>query len=244
MSFHEYITILRDKKWIALIMLPFSLTILSGATCSPTTLESVEIPALEVATVNTLADDNNYDKLYCLDLIPYGASQGLKYGTASVGYHRNYDPGTEPFPCWWWVSSVDRGLVRFDLALLGAPADRITGATLEYDLTTKWDDPSKADNCSYDILASLWIMNEPWSNKFYLNAEFLTDSVPSPSCIKSHHSWNVTQVVMDWLSGVRPNHGFLFVGGDEGFPSNDNGEHKTTLSNVKLKVLIAVPGAS
>lgn len=128
MSYHEYLPIHRHRERAVLIVLPFSLAIFGGATCSPTTLESVELPALEVATVNALADDNNYDAPYCLDLIPYGAFEGLKYGTATVGYRRNHDPGTKPFPCWWWVSSVDRGFIRFDLALLGATADRITNA--------------------------------------------------------------------------------------------------------------------
>lgn len=196
---------------------------------------------MEVATVNTLTDDNNYDAAYCLDLIPYGASEGLKYGTARVGYNRNHDPGTEPFPCWWWVSSVDRGLVRFDLALLGVPADKIVDATLEYDLQTTYSVPNTATNCPNDILASLWIMNESWSNSFYPNAESFTDFAPSPSCVVTHHSWNVTSVVRDWLKGARPNYGFLFVGADESFPSEQNREHWTTLSNVKLKVLIAEP---
>lgn len=239
----QYSGVVRDSRKVALIMFPFCLPVMSGATCSPTALESVDIPASEAATVNTLEDDNNYDAWYCPDLIPYGAFEGLKHGTAGVGYSRHYDPGTDPLACWWWVSSVDRGLVRFDLGLAGTTADRIVSATLEYDLVTTWDDPSVADNCPDDILASIWIVNEPWSDEFDLSAESLTDSAPSPSCVTSHHSWIVTQVVRDWLSGARPNYGFLFVGGDEVFPEETDGEHKTTLSNVKLELLIAVPSA-
>lgn len=86
-------------------------------------------------------------------------------------------------------------------------------------------------------------MNEPWSDGFDLSAEFLTDSAPSPSCVPSRHSWVGTRVMRDWLSGARPNYGFLFVGGEEAFPEETDGEHKTTLSDVKLELLIAVSSA-
>lgn len=225
---------------VALTLLLLFLVMLGGTTCDPVTLKGTEISALELATVNTLSEDDNYDKVYCGDLVPHGAFEGLEHGAVSVGYYRNHDPGTEPLPCWWWVASVDRGLVRFDLASLATTASQIVGATLEYDLDTT----SPANNCPDDILASLWIVNEPWSDKFSIDAEFLTDSQPSPGCVTSHHSWDVSQVVRDWLSGTRPNYGFLFVGGNESLPSNSSGEHKTTLSNLTLKVLIAVPAAS
>lgn len=233
----------RHKECLSPAVLSLLLLTLVGTTCSPVTFKNAEISAMELATVNTLSEDDNYDKVYCGDLVPHGAFEGLEHGAVSVGYYRNHDPGTEPFPCWWWVASVDRGLVRYDLASLAATASQIVGATLEYDLDTNWDHPSVANNCPNDILASLWIVNEPWSDKFSIDAEFLTDSQPSPGCVTSHHSWDVSQVVRDWLSGARPNYGFLFVGGNEGLPSDSSGEHKTTLSNLKLKVLVAVPAA-
>jgi hypothetical protein len=230
----------RARTWTGFILPPLSLLFFCGAQCG-STLNTVELPALEAATVNKLADDNNNSATYCGYPLPYGTFEGLAPGTASVGYFRNYDSGSEPFACWWWVSSVDRGLVRFDLALLGAPAEQITSATLEYDLKTKYVNPGEATNCPENILASIWIVNEPWSNNFDLSAEFLTDFTPSYSCMDTHHSINVSSVVRDWLNGVRPNHGFLFVGGDESLPSNQHREHTTTLSNFKLKVLVAVP---
>ncbi|MBP7937831.1 MAG: hypothetical protein KA354_24590 [Phycisphaerae bacterium] len=226
--------------WIVLVPTFLSLWCLGGAQCG-STLETVKLSALEVATVNTLDDDNNYDAVYCTDLIPYGAFEGLEFGAARVGYDRHHDPGTEPLPCWWWVSSVDRGLVRFDLALLGVTGDQITDATLEYDLETTYSVAGTATNCPNSILSSIWIVNEPWSDKFDLDAEFLTDPSPSPSCVDTHHSLNVSSVVRDWLKGVRPNYGFLFVGGDESRPSNQRREHTTTLSHIELKVLVATP---
>lgn len=227
-------------RWTLVTSLPITLLLFCGAQCG-SSLETVDLSAIELATVNKLADDNNYDAAYCMSLVPYGGFEGLKHGAANIGYYRNYDDGTDPLPCWWWVSSVDRGLVRFDLgANLGVPADRVVDATLEYDLHTT----ATADNCPDHILASLWIMNEPWSDKFNVNAELFTDIAPALSCIETHQSRNVTSVVRDWLGGVRPNYGFLFVGGDESLPANQRREHQTTLSNVKLKVLVAIPTAS
>lgn len=88
---------------------------------------------------------------YCPDLIPYGAFEGLEHGAAGFGYLRKCAPDTKPLACWGRVSSVDRGLVRFDLGSAGTTADRIVIATLEYDLVTTWDDPSVAGNCPDDI---------------------------------------------------------------------------------------------
>ncbi len=226
--------------WIQSFLPSLSLIALCGAQCG-TTLNTVELPALEIATVNKLDDDNNNSAVYCGHLLPYGTFEGLAPGAASVGYYRDYDSGTAPLACWWWVASVDRGLTRFDLALLGAPADQIVSATLEYDMTTKYVNSDVPTNCPEITLASIWIVKEAWSNKFDLSAEHLTDIASQYSCASTHHSRNVTSVVKDWLSGARPNHGFLFVGRDESLPSNQDREHTTTLSNIKLRIVLSTP---
>jgi hypothetical protein len=220
-----------------LIIWPFGLFVLGGSQC-PTTqsiTNTVELLPLDSATVNKLVHDNNEDEPYCTGLQQYGTFKGLAPGPAMVGYYRKHDDGTEPFACWWWVASVDRGLIRFDVASLGVPADRITAATLEFDLSTA------PGVCPDDILSSIWIVNEQWSDKFNLAADFMTDSTPLPTCTPNHHSISVSTVVRDWIGGARPNYGFLFIGGNENLPANGSGERTTTLTNVKLKVLYAVP---
>jgi hypothetical protein len=72
-------------------------------------------------------------------------------------------------------------------------------------------------------------------------ADFLIDNTPLPNCIDNHHSVELSQVVRDWVSGARPNYGLLFIGIDESYLANDEIKYVTTLTNVKLKVLVAVP---
>lgn len=222
-------------------ILPIAAFVLMGLNCDQTMINTVELSPLKLATVTKGGENNNTDEPQCPAVLPVGIVEGLAEGSAKVGYKRDYDPGTQPFNCWWWWADVHRGLIQFDVASLNAPADRITGATLEFDLTTKYVDPAFANNCPNDILSSIWIVNESWSNKFNLAADFMIDNTSKPSCIPNHHSVEVSQVVRDWISGARPNYGFLFIGSDEGTPANDEIEYATTPTNVKLKVLVAVP---
>jgi hypothetical protein len=220
--------------WIVLIVLPASVVVLSGTNCDQTTIKTVELPASKLATVNKINDHHD------CDYPPYILVEVVAEGSAQAGYERDYDPGTGLFACSWWWAMVYRGLLRFDVASLGAPADRITGATLEFDLSTTVDDSSYGA-CPDDLLGSIWIVNEQWSPKLDLAADFLIDNTPLPNCIDNHHSVELSQVVRDWISGARPNFGLLFVGIDESYLANDQIKYVTTLTNVNLKVLVAVP---
>lgn len=51
----QYSRVVRDSRRVVLIMFPFCFPVLGGAACSPTTLERVDIPALEAATVSQCA---------------------------------------------------------------------------------------------------------------------------------------------------------------------------------------------
>ncbi|HKQ50675.1 MAG TPA: hypothetical protein VJZ71_21575 [Phycisphaerae bacterium] len=217
------------------IFWPLSLFVLGGLNCDQTMINTVELNPSKSATINDFEEDCDCSGAPC-PLFP-----SVTNGPAKVGYARNYDAGSGLFDCSWWWAEVYRGVIQFDVASLGAPADRITGATLEFDLSTIYDDPIFADNCPNDLLSSIWIVNEPWAPKLTLAADFMTGNTSKPNCIVNHHSVDASQVVRDWISGARPNFGFMFIGWDESTPANDEVTYVTTVTNVKLKVLYTVP---
>ena len=218
-----------------LIVWPFGLFVLGGLNCDQTMINTVELNPSKSATINNFMEDCDCSGAPC-PLFP-----SVTNGPAKVGYARNYDAGPGLFGCSWWWAEVYRGVIQFDVASLNAPADRITGATLEFDLSTTYTDPIFVDPCPDDLLSSIWIVNEPWIPKLNLAADFMTGNTSKPNCITNHHSVDASQVVRDWISGARPNHGFLFIGWIEDYVSDDEVKYITTLTNVKLKVLVAVP---
>jgi hypothetical protein len=199
-----------------------------------------------VATLQKVDGNLEFDPAYCSGNPPYydellfGPIKKAD-GLARIGTFADFDSGSGQFPCPWSFKRIERGLVLFDVASLGAAAaGHIVSATLHFDSTIKYSlDP--ADNCPYDLLGSISVLNEPWSLKFDLNADFLTDFAPAYSCVASDHTVDLSAVVRDWISGARPNHGLFFISRKESFVLYEKGEYTQTLNKVKLTVQVSIP---
>ena len=216
------------------------IALVSGSTCD-TKIETVELSPLALGTLTKLDGGVSFNIFNCSGSdCGLFESPGLLTGAAKVGYFREN-------LCGCWLSSAKRGLVSFDVSLLSASADEITGATLEYDSKTILIEPGIAQTCCWDdMVASIWVVQEPWAGSygdesFEIAAEWWTDTIAFENSSTVHKSVGVTEIVKDWLSGAQPNLGILFVGRDESLPANQSREQMTTLNNFKLKVLIAVP---
>jgi hypothetical protein len=180
------------------------------------------------------------DALYCMDLNHYSDGEHLLPGSAKVGYSRSYDPGTEPFPCWSWGSYVDRGLVQFDLSPLAGKSRQIARARLEYDATweVRFGDETVAQSWGDSFGGSIHLVNVPWG-PFYIASGPIINLPGGPvrPGYTSHFSLPISYImVRDWVEGVRPNYGLLFVGWDESFPSKSKDIQRAILSNLVLEV--------
>src|SRR5262249_7689407 len=107
----------------------FGSLVLCGAQCD-TTIQTVELQAAGLATIQELSGNDEWSHSYCGGNPPYADEllfpKSIEQGFARVGSFRAFDNGTQPFPCPWWFERLERGLVRFDVASLGAvAADRI-----------------------------------------------------------------------------------------------------------------------
>ncbi len=190
-------------------------------------LKTKSIP-LQVAQMMTLLDvDSDWGGSGC-------GPGGQPFGTAPspppaghlrIGYVRNNEPGTDPFPCWHWENYVYRGAVRFDLSPIPQTAG-VAGATLSYQAT---------GDCS-PIRAA--VATKPWTTETdfdvtELPAEVFSDNLPLGAGV---HSVTVpVQAVIKWHQG-QPNHGIVFVGPSES-PGGASKKCLTELNDFQLEVL-------
>lgn len=91
-------------------------------------------------------------------IVPGGSLKTFGYPADSlvVGWDDGYDAGTQPCPCWEWVSTVNRGYVRFDLTKLLGPVDKIEFAALSWQTNKMKGDPAKT------CIKRLYEATGPW----------------------------------------------------------------------------------
>ncbi|HZQ07283.1 MAG TPA: hypothetical protein VFD70_11955 [Anaerolineae bacterium] len=110
-------------------------------------LETRELKPVAVAQDCTSKNSNWPPESWCNSTQPFGqacsGSQGpIKANTLQAftdptippasGWGDNYDKGTQPLACPWWVSTFSRAYVKFDVVsvVLPGPAQSIEGASL------------------------------------------------------------------------------------------------------------------
>lgn len=152
-----------------------------------------------------------------------------------VGYTHRHDAGTQPCPCWWYVNCAYRGYVGFDVSSL--KQDGIVSAILKWTPSTQYSAGGNASNAG--CIAKMYRATEPWVKGKLTNGEELSwpftgegNSVPSEK--------DVSVIVRSWINGTLPNYGFFFVGPNENINEKNNNTCLTTITNMRLEVVVSV----
>jgi hypothetical protein len=140
-----------------------------------------------------------------------------------VGYSYTYKPGTKPCACWWWVDCVWRGAIAFDLGPL--QGKKVVSAELFYSQSNQKQSGSTATNAESCVAKLLIAKGSPGFNT---PGDALTGAPTS--------GINISSTVRDWVDGIEPNHGLLFIGFDEGTPAKEDRECVSRLSKMTLLV--------
>ncbi len=139
----------------------------------------------------------------------------------AAGYTKRYDPGTQPFPCWIRRHSMYQGLARFDLDIpLVQDLVASRGVETVYLRVRRRDGQMHPEEVRRQCTLKLRIALEPWAPGVFadqedpIRARTLLNRSGDPITIDNQVGGveagiPVTDVVMDWIEGRQPNHGFV-----------------------------------
>lgn len=194
-------------------------------------------------TAQDCKSDADWSKaIYCgLDIIPGQACQedlgpgeilDLKDKPPMVGFYSRYDPGTDPFPCWAWVSTASRAYVNFALNTAIPKIEKVVVAKLTWDPSTKHTGSKKASNLPPHCFKKLYEATGPWK-AFATPGNLITDELDQPSLA---NGVSVQQVIQKWAQVGGSHFGFFFTATDESLPGKENKVCETTLNSLQLEV--------
>lgn len=229
------------RRWpVLLLLLPLAL-----AACTP----SPPFRFRGTFTLSPSADDisfwyhyesDNTDPLGTCGVGVFGTKPpDLASGQALVGFSNSYDPGTQPLPCEESLSEVYRGVVRFDLSSVR----KIKGVVVEsanfnYRVVSSVFCSSAGGrcvtdrrNCVSEVLAATVDVRGRGS---------VPGDVPAGDSYRFGSGGDVSSLVRDWVTGARPNFGFVLKGPDETYATN-NAACYSTLSGFTLTVKVIAP---
>jgi hypothetical protein len=230
-----------------LVPIMFGTLILSG--CGDSELQILQLKTSQVATaVNRNYHHHEDPFVNCKatrNLSCYGRAgvspDGPGGDPVAVGLFHDYASATFSVAgvglqsCNERINCVYRGLVMFDLSTL--PSPKVVNARLRYktlqseinSAVTKWTEHE-------DCIAKIGYVLSPWGG-FDLPAEFYEGDVSTSGF---RNGLNVTATVRDWVTGAKPNHGFIMIGPNESIPKNDDDKCIMTLSDILLDVEVNV----
>ena len=136
----------------------------------------------------------------------------------------NNDNGTEPCPCWEWVSTYTRSHVRFEIPYL-VNFDGFTYASLS------WDQTQTEGNSNQSCLKSLYEATGPWKHGA-TPRQLIYDDLD----IKAANGGYVglIDLVSKWYAHPQQNYGLIFVPSRESIVSKSTSECVDTLTNLRL----------
>ncbi len=217
-------------------LLPTVAFALSGCGHMTSTLKPVE-----VAQDCTSASDQS-GKIYCLDLAAMGAAcdaDGAAVAANTLekfsppfpapyaGWDDAYDPGTEPAPCWEWVSTFSRAYVRFDLS-------KLLDATEIYSAALTWKTKRiKGGPSGSSCIKSLYEATGPWK-RGNTPSVLLFDNLDTVA-VKAGY-FGVVDQAKKWFAEPQKNFGFMFVPKRAHTAEKSNDECVDALQDLRLVV--------
>jgi len=192
---------------------PFLLSVLVLVGCANTSTVHLE-PAL--VAQHCTSKHNEASDSYCVDINIFGSactgSQGVipantlkeftsPFPSPVVGWGDANDPGTEPFPCWKWVSTFSRGYVRFDLTKLLGPVESIESAAVS------WKTKRLKGGSSKSCAKALYEATGPWK-RGATPVTLLYDNLDTTAVSDGYYG--VTKQVVNWWTHPNENYGLVF----------------------------------
>jgi len=148
-----------------------------------------------------------------------------------VGWFDRYDPGTEPCPCWEWVSHFQRGFVRFNLSNLqlqgNAYVESIESAALSWKTKKIEGDSSKA------CIKALYEATGPWK-KGKTPVKLLFNDLDTKA--KNGGYYGVTKQVKRWWEHPNENYGLMFWPSRAKTVDKSNSRCEDSLKDIRLTV--------
>lgn len=144
-----------------------------------------------------------------------------------VGWGDVYDDGTEPCPCWEWVSTFSRGYVRFDLNTLVGPVEKIVSAAL------LWKTKRLEGGSSKSCVKYLYEATGPWE-RGKTPAVLLFDNLDTTAIGAGYYG--VANQVEKWLANPNGNYGFMFVPSRASTVKKSNSDCTDSLDDLRLVV--------
>lgn len=178
---------------------------------------------------------------YCFYTRGLGPSFSPSGSQILVGFEDFWDPGTDPFPCWEKIDHAYRTAIKFDMGPLAGK--KIWSATLSFTnqqtVATMFGPPATC-------LTEMMYGTGDWSSaKDLIDGESYLDFPigtgvnvnNSKVHISNSNSYkiDVSDAVRAWVTGSRPNFGFVFRGPRENY-AKDNDKCGSFFGNVTLAV--------
>ena len=146
-----------------------------AATCAGCSSDTVTLQLQPVELAQDCTSAHHWaDQAWCNSLPSAGlACAGVKANTLKKwtdktvppmsGWADNYDNGTQPFACPWWVSTFSRAYVKFDPVhvVLPGTAQSIASAALVWN-TKRVEGESLEESASTACIKYLFEANGPW----------------------------------------------------------------------------------
>jgi hypothetical protein len=205
------------------------------AACGPNTFDATE-------TAEAIKSDYGMsDAWYCAgNLEGFGKPSGvtdLKLAPPTVGWAQYYKPGTDPFPCWEYLSIAQRAFVNFDIfPTLNGKA--IISAFLKWypssDIWTQGIADPKAGVfavCYFGVFEA----TAKWES-FDTPGELITWWA-WPTWPSDANVIEVRNIIQKWVDSGQFYFGFYFTSVHEDLPHGSNSRCLTTLNNLRLEVV-------
>lgn len=144
-----------------------------------------------------------------------------------VGWGDSYDPGTQPFPCWEWVSTYSRGYIKFNVGTL-IDLEEITSASLSW--TTKRVKGGTQDKA---CLKNLYEATGPWV-RGNTPAIPLVNNLDTTAVHGGYYG--VVNQVKKWIKNPDQNFGFMIEPSRLNTVAESNSDCIDSLQDIKLVV--------
>jgi len=218
------------------------LLLLSAIASAGCAMETTVLKPSSIAQDCTSANDHN-NPVYPCPLPTMGAactdSQGgvlpansLKMFTPPFispvsGWGDSYDAGTEPAPCWEWVSTFSRAYVRFDLAFWPGTVESIESASLSW--KTKRLKGDSANAC----IKYLYEATGPWK-RGETPANLLFDNLDATAV--NGGFYGVVEQAKKWFANPATNFGFMIEPSRASTKAKSNSDCLESLEDLRLTV--------
>jgi len=144
-----------------------------------------------------------------------------------VGWGDSYDDGTEPCPCWEWVSTFSRGYVRFDLTKLVGPVQSIESSAVS------WKTNRLKGGSSKSCVKSLYEATGPWK-RGATPVQLLFENLDTAAISGGYYG--VTKQAVSWWANPNENYGLMFEPSRAKTLPKSNSDCADSLEDLRLMV--------